>query len=156
MSAASFLNKIAKTTSGYMNFDSLKLKKPYKVYKFSILESKAFDKERTCVRVHIKGGYLILPERFDGCYDHLQTLNLDNLYIVYNGRKGKMLDINFKEYDEDSMDDGESDDGDDSDYDDDDDGKAKKTNNKKKSNNNIKKNNNKKNVNKNNNKKNKN
>lgn len=107
MSAASFLKQIGTATSGYMNFDSLEQGTPYKVLSFSAYKSKAFEKERNCVRVHIDDGYLILPERYDGCYNRLKTLNIDNLYIVYKGRKGKgnRLEIDFEEIDDSVADD---------------------------------------------------
>lgn len=104
MSTASFLNKIGKastSTSGYMNFDSLEQGTPYKVSSFATFESKAFDKERTCVCVNLKDGYVILPERYDSCYKRLKTMNLDKLFIIYRGRKGKnkRLEIDFEEHD---------------------------------------------------------
>lgn len=110
MSAASFLNEFgnAGTTSGYKNFDTLEQGKQYKISSFSAHKSNAFDKERTHVRAHIEDGYLILPERYDDCYKKLKSLNTNNLCIIYNGRKGKRIDIEFEECDAASDDGGSS------------------------------------------------
>lgn len=106
MSAAKFLNEVGKTksASGYINFDSLKQGKPYKISSFSAHKSNAFDKERTHVRAHIEDGYLILPERYDECYNKLKSLNIEKLHIIYNGRDGKRIDIDFEECDDDDND----------------------------------------------------
>lgn len=104
MSAASFLNEVGEKSSGYRNFDTLAQGQPYKVHSFSTYESNAFNKERTCVQVHIDDGYLFLPSRYDDCFDQLKSLNTRNLYIIYHGRKGasNRLEIEFKEIIDDS------------------------------------------------------
>lgn len=106
MAAANFLNNISKAKSGYKNFDSLEQGIAYKIHSFSTLESTAYDKQRTCVRVNIEDGYLILPERFDACYNKLKTMDVTNLYIIYNGRnQNNRLEIDFEERDDDTTDD---------------------------------------------------
>lgn len=96
MSLLKELNKIA--TSGYQNFDSLEIDKPYKVLGFEVFKSEAFNKVRECVRVNIENGFLILPERFDVIAHKMKKMKTDNLFIIYHGReKGNRLNIEFEE-----------------------------------------------------------
>lgn len=101
MASANQLNKIAASTStsGYLNFDSLEMGKPYKVLGFGLYKSEAFNKVRECVRVNIENGYVILPERFDKAAHTIKKMNTDQLYIIYQGREGKgnRLNIKFEE-----------------------------------------------------------
>lgn len=87
MASIAELNEIA--TSGYKNFDSLEVGKPYKVFGFEIYKSDLYGKVRECVLVNIDNGYLILPERFDAAAHKMKKMKTDNLYIIYNGREGK-------------------------------------------------------------------
>lgn len=87
MASIAELNEIA--SSGYKNFDSLEVGKPYKVIEFDTYKSDSYNKIRECVLVNIDNGYLILPERFDGAAQRMKKMNTDNLYIIYNGREGK-------------------------------------------------------------------
>lgn len=91
------LNKVS--SSGYQNFDSLELGKPYKVFGFDIYKSESFNKTRDCVRVNLENGFLILPERFDAMAHKMKKMKTDNLYIIYHGREGKgnKLKIEFSE-----------------------------------------------------------
>lgn len=98
------LNEISKRSSGYMSFDSLQKGKPYKVRGFGVYKSTAFNKKRDCVRVDLKSGFLILPERFGCMLAKLKKMSTDNMFIIYNGREGAKkrikLEFQVREYDE--------------------------------------------------------
>lgn len=93
MSDLDKLNKIANAVSGYIAFNNLEKNVQHKVLAFGIFESDRGNR----VRVFIEGGYLILPERFDSLLvdDAYEKLNVENLYIIYSGRKGNRLLLNF-------------------------------------------------------------
>jgi hypothetical protein len=96
MSLADELNKIAKF--GYIKFDELNVGQKYKVYALKSYDSNLSGKPRKGVRVDIDTGYLLLPECFDQKVPTLGTANIENLYIVYNGRtKENRLEIHFSE-----------------------------------------------------------
>lgn len=97
MSSVDELNQIATSCRGYINFNSLEIGKPNKILGFGIFKSDSYGKERNCVRVDIDDGYLVLPERFDNAAQKIIKTNVNNLYIIYKGRVGKRLSIEFKE-----------------------------------------------------------
>lgn len=101
MATARKLNEIAESSSSsYISFDALEIGKPYKVLGFSAFKSEMFNKVRTCVRVEIEEGMLILPERFDNSLHRILKMNTEKLYIVFNGRDAKRmnrLNIDFEE-----------------------------------------------------------
>lgn len=92
MTSVEDLNKIV--SSGYKNVDSLE---PYKIFGFEIYKSEAYNKIHECVRVNIENGFLILPERFDSALHKMKKMNTDNLYIIFQGRNGNRLNIEFEE-----------------------------------------------------------
>lgn len=97
MSSVEELNRIATSCCGYINFNSLEIGKPNKILGFGIFKSDSYGKERDCVRVDINDGYLVLPERFDNAAQKITKMNVNNLYIIYKGRAGNRLIIEFKE-----------------------------------------------------------
>lgn len=100
-SLADELNELNNSYSRYIRFTDLEIGKKYKVHKFSTFESlfkrTQGDSNRIGVRVDIANGYLLLPERFDEKFEELQSKNIENLYIVFNGIKKKYCDIQFHE-----------------------------------------------------------
>lgn len=96
MSTAQQLNEVA--DYGYIQFDDLEINKKYKVLKLATFQSALNNTKRICMRVEIDGGYLILPERFDTKVDSIDSFNIENLHIVYEGRgKGKRVLVHFHE-----------------------------------------------------------
>lgn len=83
--AAALLNDVS--SHGYIKFDALEIGEKYKVHKLGTYKSTAFGKERLCIKVYIDDGYLILPERWDEKTKDLKKLDIEKLYIIYNGRE---------------------------------------------------------------------
>lgn len=96
MSLAQELNEIGEY--GYIKFADLIPGEKYKVHALKSFDSTLNNTARKCLRVDIDNGYLIMPERYDPIVKTIATLNVDNLFITYNGRqKGNRLDIVFSE-----------------------------------------------------------
>lgn len=99
MSLADELNRIG--NYGYIQFSDLVIGQKYKVRALKCYDSALNGRDRTCLRVDIDAGYLILPERYDEKVKTISTANVDNLYIAYYGRKkGNYLDIHFIQQEE--------------------------------------------------------
>lgn len=98
MASVSVLNKIAKST--YTRFDDLEIGKEYPIKKYDIFVDTVYHKGN-CIRAWIEDmGYVILPSRFNSLVedddDYLTLLNREKMSLVFNGRKGNSVDIEFK------------------------------------------------------------
>lgn len=97
MASVSLLNKIAKST--YCRFDDLEVDKVYPVKKFDLYEDTLYNKGN-CIRAWLEDiGYVILPTRFNYLIqdddDCLTLLNQEKMNIIYKGKKGKSVIIEF-------------------------------------------------------------
>lgn len=90
------LNKCA-NSAGYVKFDTLKEGAPYKVHKFGSLSTDKYKKNQTHLTAYIDLGYLILPERFNDLAATFDEIDCENLFIIYHGRDGQRLKIEFQE-----------------------------------------------------------
>lgn len=96
MSLAEELNQIGEY--GYIKFDDLNVGQKYKVCALKSFNSNFNGIARKSLRVDIDVGYLVLPERYDKKVPTIGTINVENLFITYNGRtKENRLNINFSE-----------------------------------------------------------
>lgn len=83
---------------GYIKFTDLVIGEKYKVEAFKIYESMMNNISRKCLRVNIKNGFLILPERYDDLVKTILSEDIENLFISYHGRKeGNRMDVRFSE-----------------------------------------------------------
>lgn len=96
MATAEILNKAGKY--GYIRFEDLEENKKYKVEELSIFRSTIKGEPRNCLKVCLEDGYLILPERYDHLVHQIPSMDVTNLYIVFNGRMtSKRVEVNFVE-----------------------------------------------------------
>lgn len=96
MSLADELNKIG--DYGYIKLTDLVIGQKYKVLALKAYESTLNNLNRKCLRVDIDDGYLLMPERYDKKVATIDSANVENLYVMYNGRqKGNRFDIHFVE-----------------------------------------------------------
>lgn len=98
MSSLSAFNKAAATSNGYLKFDEL-APGSYPVKYFSILK-KAKHGNGPRLLVHLKEGYLILPQRVSDVFakkEEVSKLNSERLKFVFIGKdKSKADRVNFR------------------------------------------------------------
>lgn len=93
------LRRNAASKSNYIRFDDLQ-RGNYFVRKFSLCDNKYGDEKR--IMVHLKNGYVILPERMmNGCNNEkaIQKLNAEKFVMVFKGKDKKppnRINIDFK------------------------------------------------------------
>lgn len=85
MSSAAKLNQTS--SSGYIKFDDLEKGAKYKINDLLTYKSTNFGKDRLCIKAMIDDGYVILPERFDSAVEVLKELDIEKLYMIFNGRE---------------------------------------------------------------------
>lgn len=80
-----------------IQFDDLELNKKYKVYEVKALKSES-NQTDFYIRIKIEIGYLIFPERYSDRIICLNEINVERLYMIYNGCNNEnSLNLTFLE-----------------------------------------------------------
>lgn len=95
MSLAQELNELGEFR--YIKLTDLTIGQKYKVHALKPYNSLLGSTGRVALRVDIDNGYLVMPERYDAKVDTIHESNVENLYVIYNGKIGNRTEIKFTE-----------------------------------------------------------